>query len=185
MGFTKICDKKNAAKKLGEIYGIDVKFIDEKGNNINVNKYIPEYITASIDTEHLNMEIKGEEIVKESTSSKVGNALKVTGEASTYIGGSVAVGSGILKAATTVVEATETATTAAVGIGSTALKVVGTGLIFVGAIVGVALGGYFTTKYCEGLIDKFEDYYKKNAHNIENSYKQASDYLLERFVNLS
>ena len=183
--FQKFVIKKNAAKKLSEIYGIDVKFIDEKGNNINVNKYIPEYITASIDTEHLNLEIKGEEIIKESTSYKVGNSLKVTGEASTYIGGSVAVGSGILKASTTVAEATETATTAAVGMGSTALKVVGAGLIFVGAIVGVTLGSYFTYQYCEDLIDKFEDYYIKNAQNIRNSYKQASEYLLDRFVNLS
>jgi len=30
--------KKNAAKKVGGIYGIDVRFLDEKDNNKNVNK---------------------------------------------------------------------------------------------------------------------------------------------------
>ena len=176
--------KKNAAKKLGQIYGIDVKFIDDKGNNINVNKYKPEYITASVDTEHLNMEMKGEELIQESTAYTVGNTFKVTGEAASYIGGGAAVGTGIIRAASTIAETssatTTAATTAAVGIGSTALKAVGTGLFVVGAVVGVALGGYFTTKYCDDLINKFEDYYIKNAQIIGNSYKQAAEYLLSQ-----
>ena len=180
--------KKNAAKKLGQIYGIDVKFIDEKGNSINVNKYKPEYITASVDTEHLNMEMKGEELIKESTAFTVGNSFKVTGEAASYIGGGAAVGTGILRAASTVAETTSATTTAAtsaaVGIGSTALKAVGTGLFVVGAVVGVALGGYFTSKYCEDLINKFEDYYIKNAQSIGNSYKQAAEYLLSQYSKL-
>jgi hypothetical protein len=177
--------KKNAARKLGQIYGIDVKFIDEKGNNINVNQNKPEYITASVDTEHLNMEIKGEELIKESTAYTVGNTFKVTGEAATYIGGGVSVGTGIIRAASTVAETSSTAATAAtstiVGIGATGLKVLGTGLVVVGAVVGVALGGYFTSSYCEELIDKFEDYYIKNAQKIGNSYKQAAQYLLDQY----
>jgi len=53
-------------------------------------------------------------------------------------------------------------------------------LFVVGAAVGVALGGYFTHKYCEELIDKFEDYYIKNAEKIGNSYKQAAEFLLRK-----
>ncbi len=177
--------KKNAAKKLGEIYGIDVKFIDEKGNNINLNKNKPEYITASIDTECLNMNLKGEELIEESTGFKVGNSFKVIGEAGSYIGGGVSVGAGITRTAVAVAQtssatatAAEISTGVAVGVGSTALKVVGTGLIVVGAVVGVSLGGYLTHKYCEELIDKFEDYFLKNAESIGNSYKQAAEYFL-------
>ena len=48
--------KKNAAKKVGGIYGIDVRFLDEKDNNKNVNKYRPDYITASVDTEQLEID---------------------------------------------------------------------------------------------------------------------------------
>jgi len=177
--------KKNAAKKLGEIYGIDVKFIDEEGNNINVNKSKPEYITACIDTEHLNMEVKGDDLIKESTAYTVGNSFKVTGEAATYIGGGISVGTGIIRAAAAAAETSSSAAqaaaaSAAVTIGSTVLKVAGASFIVVGVVLGVGLGGFFTNKYCEELINKFEDYYIKNAESIGNSYKQAANYLLEQ-----
>ena len=178
--------KKNAAKKVGRIYGIDVRFLDEKDNNKNVNKYRPEYITASVETEQLEMKVKGEELIQETTAYTVGNSFKVGGEAATYIDGTVSVGTGIIRASTAVAEASSTATATAtasdVDTGSTALKVVETGLFVVGAAVGVALrGGYFIThKYCEELIDKFEDYYIKNAEKIGNSYKQAAEFLLRK-----
>ena len=166
--------KKNAAKKVGRIYGIDVKFLGEKENNKNVKKFRPEYITASMDAEQLKMEVKGEELIKETTAYTVGNSFKITGEAATYIGGGAAVGTTILRLTVTVGEsasgAAATATTAAVGIGSTTLKVVGAGLFVLGAAVGIGLGTYFTHKYCEELIDKFEEYYKANAQKIGNSY---------------
>lgn len=137
-----------------------------------------------MDTEHLKMEVKGEELIKETTGFTVGNSFKVGGEAATYIGGGAAVGTGILRTATTAAESatsTATATTATVGVGSTALKVVGTGLFVIGAAVGIALGGYFTHKYCEELIDTFEDYYRTNAQKIGNSYKQTAEYLLSQY----
>ena len=181
--------KKNAAKKLGEIYGIDVKFIDEKGNNINVNNNIPEYITANIDKECLNMKIKGEDLLNESTGYKVGNSIKVTGEAASYIGASISVGTGVVRAATAAIESTSsavstaTALAVAVDAGATALKALGAGLFVVGAVVGVAVGGYFTTKHCNELITKFEQYYEKNAESIGNSYIKAAEYLLNKSKN--
>ena len=173
--------KKDAAKKVGQIYGIDVSFVDDKGKKIsNLNKYKPEFITASVDTSTLQMEMKGEELINESTTYKVGNTFKVAGEAAGYISGGVTIGSGLLKASTIAAEGSSTAATVSVGIGSTALRAVGTGLVVVGAIVGVALGGYFTTKHCNELIDKFEKYYIDNAEKIGNSYKQAAEYLLSQ-----
>ena len=177
--------KKNAAKKLAEIYGIEVKFVNDKGKEIVIKKNKPEFITASVDVETLDMEFKGEDLIQESTAYKVGNSFKVTGEAATYITGGAAVGTGIIRGASFASEAASTtsaaATSAAVGVGSTALKVVGTGLFVVGAVVGVALGGYFTHKYCEDLINQFEEYYVNNAKKIGNSYKQAALYLLNEF----
>ena len=173
--------KKDAAKKVGQIYGIDVSFVDDKGKKIsNLNKYKPEFITASVDISTLQMEMKGEELINESTTYKVGNTFKVAGEAAGYISGGVTIGSGLLKASTIAAEGSSTAATVSVGIGSTALRAVGTGLVVVGAIVGVALGGYFTTKHCNELIDKFEKYYIDNAEKIGNSYKQAAEYLLSQ-----
>lgn len=187
MGSPKICHKKNAAKKLGEIYGIDVKFIDEKGNNINVSNNTPEYITANIDKECLNMKIRGEDLLKESTKYKVGNSIKVTGEAASYIGASVSVGTGVVRAATAAIESTSsavsTATTIAINAGATALKFIGAGLFVVGAALGVACGGYFTTIHCNELIKKFEEYYEQNAESIGNSYIKAAEYLLNKSKN--
>ena len=40
---------------MGRIYGIDVKFLEEQDESNNINKFKPEYITASIDTENLKM----------------------------------------------------------------------------------------------------------------------------------
>jgi hypothetical protein len=43
-------------------------------------------------------------------------------------------------------------------------------------LFGVGLGGYFTHKYCEELLDKFVEYYKKNAEKIGLSYQKAEEY---------
>ena len=49
---------------MGRIFGIDVKFLEEQDENKNVNKFKPEYIIASIDTENLKMEVEGEDVIK-------------------------------------------------------------------------------------------------------------------------
>ena len=169
--------KKNAAKKLGQLFGIDVRFIEDnsKNNSNDINQPIKkaDYITKGVDDEQFTL--KGKELIKESNSYKVGNSLKVTGEAGSYIGGGVAVGQGIIRTAT---EAASTASSIAVGVGGTVLKVLGAGFFVIGAIAGVSLGGYFTHKYCEELLDKFVDYYKANAKKISNSYLEAEKYFL-------
>ena len=60
---------------------------------------------------------------------------------------------------------------------STDLRVFGIEFIPFGCIVGVGTRGYFTSKYCEEMIDKFADYYKKNGKNINNLYSNAIKYL--------
>ena len=53
-------------------------------------------------------------------------------------------------------------------------KVAGSGLGIIGVVAGVALGGYFTHKFCEELLDKFEEYFRKNGEKIRNSYEDAA-----------
>ena len=161
--------KKNAAKKIGKIFGIEVKFIKEsekekkmknkKGKNEKKNNGKEEIINTNIDEDALDLEIEGQKLTEESTQYKVGNSIKITTEASAYIG------SGISRAATEVMETA-----------SISIRIAGAGLAVVGALLGVSLGGYFTSKYCEDLLDKFVQYYKKNAEKIENSYKKAAEY---------
>ena len=68
--------KKNAVKKVGEIFGFDINLIEEKEKN--------------------NLE---EELTDESIENKLGNGLKTTSEAGGYIGGGISIGNGITKAA--------------------------------------------------------------------------------------
>ena len=64
----------------------------------------------------------------------------------------------------------------------TASRFISAGCIFGGAIIGVAFGGYLTVSYCKELLDRFEDYYKKNANKIANSYDEAKNYFILDFV---
>ena len=180
--------KKNATKKLGQLFGIDVRFVEDDNKKENKNNKgkdnekkplkKPDYITKGIDDEQFAL--KGEELIQDTKTEKVGNSVKIAGEAGSYIGGTVAVGQGIIRTASTVgqttIEGVSTASSVAVGIGGTALKVVGASFFVVGAIAGVSIGGYFTHKYCEDLLDKFVEYYKANAQKISNSYLEAEKY---------
>lgn len=52
----------------------------------------------------------------------------------------------------------------------------GLGLTVVGCALGIGLGGYFTHKFCEDLLDKFVTFYKENIDKINNSYEKAAKY---------
>jgi GTP-binding protein EngB required for normal cell division len=205
--------KKNAAKKVGQIYGIDIKYVneakkdekDKKEEKKNINKEKPEYISKNVDLEHLDLEIEEETLLNESTEYKVGNSIKVGGETASMIGGGVSLGTGLTRtlvcategASTTVnlatgigkgallgsegallgAEGASTGVRVGAGVGSTVFRVLGYAFIGLGAVLGVALGGYFTHKHCCQIIDKFEEYYKKNAAKILNSYELAELYL--------
>ena len=174
--------KKNAAKKVGRIFGIDVKFVDEYQSETKIIEQIDkkpkkkneeeneeeEIINSSIDKNTLKLEIEGKNLTNESNQYKLGNSIKVTTEAGAYIGSGVSLSSGIARASAEA--AVETATFG--------LKIVGSGLIIAGALLGVGLGGYFTNKYCEELLDKFVEFYKNNAERIDNSYQKAANYFL-------
>ena len=56
------------------------------------------------------------------------------------------------------------------------LRYVGTGITIGSFILGISLGAYFTHKFCEELLDKFVDLYKKYPQKICNSYKEAAYY---------
>lgn len=41
------------------------------------------------------------------------------------------------------------------------------------------MGFYATHEFCKEIIDKFVEYFKKNANKINNSYKEAAEYFLQ------
>ena len=59
-----------------------------------------------------------------------------------------------------------------------ALKKAGSGGKFfnfsgIGIFIGIGIGAYCTHNFCENLLNKFADYYRKNASKITNSYEEA------------
>ena len=67
-------------------------------------------------------------------------------------------------------------------VSATVSKFIGYGCIIGSAIIGVSFGVYLTVSYCEELLDRFEDYYKKNANKISNSYNEAKNYFISDSV---
>ena len=170
--------KKNAAKKAGQIFGIDVKFLEEEKNeNIN-KKNLSRILTGeennSIDIE---MEMDGEKLTKDDTKTIVTNSIKTTGESGAYIGGGVSFGTIIIRTATTTTS--EVSKGIFSSLGTTSLKVIETGFFVVGAVAGIVVGGVMTNSYCNELLDKFENFYKQNANKIANSYIQAKKYFIQ------
>ena len=121
--------------------------------------------------------MEGEKLTEEDTKTTVTNAVKTTGETGAYIGGGVSIGTVIYR---TVASTTEVSTRFLSSIGTSTLKVVGTGFFFVGAVAGIVIGGVMTNSYCNELIDEFENYYKENANKIANSYIQAKQYFISK-----
>ena len=174
--------KKNAVKKVGKIFGIDVKFVEEDQKTINKekdeekNEIKDEENNEIKDEENIfnnpNLDktslkqIKEKDLTKESTKNKVCNGIKFTSETGAYVGSGFSIGTGVSRIASESILETTT-----IGLG-----VCGIGLGAVGVLVGVGVGGYLTHKYCENLIDKFVNYYKENEDKINNSYKEALKY---------
>ena len=86
--------KDNAVKKVGRIFGIDVKFIDEETEKNEKHDFINLVNTES----SFNMEIDGDELTNQTKNEIIGNSIKCTGEAGSIIGGGVSIGNGIIKA---------------------------------------------------------------------------------------
>ena len=61
--------KKDAAKKVAQIYGIDIKYIGNVKQNNYTDNHKPEYISDSVDKEQLNLKVKSEEIMDTKTTN--------------------------------------------------------------------------------------------------------------------
>ena len=227
--------KKNAVKKVGQIFGIDAQFIDDENAKKEKKKK-----KKKEDNEGFVYEIDGDKALEESTASKAINSIKCSTEMGSYTSGGISLGvaavqtmnaanltakaaqlgaeaaelganaarlaakakdinifmkgwyfitgttsaaskmaaSAAAEAAVAAQKAASAAQSAAVAGASTLVKFAGYGFLAFGVALGVGLGGYFTHKFCEELLDKFVDYYKNNADKIINSYKNAVEYFL-------
>ena len=222
---------KNAVKKVGQVFGIDAKFIDEDNEKEKEMLKNQEdkiyYTTPGLTDDSSNSYIIGNKLTEQGKEYKIGKTAECIAHTGEYGGAISAISFGVnaaskagrltaeaanftskateitnsinnagtltkflnffsgassamakevaelsSKAASAEVAATESALAGTLG------KVFGYGLAGVGIVIGVGLGGYFTHKFCEETLDKFVEYYKKNAGKLRNSYQDAAEYFL-------
>lgn len=223
--------KKNAIKKVGNIFGIDLsnieKEIEEKKKIIEKqkNKKFDTYKTSEIDAKYL-MKADYNELNKESNSSKVKKAIQNSAQTTAMAQGAV----DLIKTVNTVntasqksinawkaveifektygvlnktppnilpiysipnslankywilmdeamaIEEAEKAFCSSASSFSSAASVTSKALGLGSMIIGIAISGYTTHRFCEELIDKFANYYKENGSKIKISYDKAISY---------
>ena len=171
--------KKQITKKVGSIFGINVKFIEENQkikNNENIGDEKKEPIfndtddlaeeTLEDETLDLELEIDGDKIIDDNSTNIKYKTIKIAGQSGNYIGGGVTLGVGISRAISEVGSFAATTT----------LKIIGSSLLVVGCFAGVGTGYYFTYRNCNQIIDAFTEFYKKNGAKISHSYFDALKY---------
>ena len=165
--------KKNAAKKIGQIYGIDVKFLEEKkeenNNNIELSQSIEILTGEEKSSVDIKMEMDGEKLTEADTKTKVVYAGKTFGQIGLYIDGLLSNTNG-----------SNSNDTSSTNINYSPSKFSSKVYYIFGAVFGIIVRGYMTYSFCNKLIDKFEKYYKENANRIANSYSQAKQYFISK-----
>ena len=129
--------QKNATKKIGQIFGLDINLISKEKDAFNIKNA----------NNQNNFEImKGEKYAKAGQYSSSGIAI------GSILGDSVNIIS-------TFGQITGEITLAA-------LRAVSISFVFIGATIGVGTGYYFTKRHCEELIDKLYNYFLENVGTL-------------------
>ena len=166
-------------------------------NNIENNKE-PDYIQPGIDKKKLTTTVEGEDLMKDSTQNKISKIVGGSIQA-TVIAKEADNVSKIINHSSQIAEImSKTKQFTAIsrsGLGyisdidayfqvldeADQLRAAGSGASLfkffgIGTIIGIGLGAYCTHRFCENLLDKLADYYRKNAGKITNSYEKALSY---------
>ena len=166
--------KKQVARKLGSLFGIDIKYIENKKYQEEKNEIELDIISSETqeleNCENLAPENDLDMVSEQNSEKKRIQQINDSEDVNIRLG----VTNVFTKAATGAGEVVVQSSTVAA---STALKAVGMGFIAVGCIVGVGIGAYFTSNHCKEMINKFAEFYKENVQNIHKSYLNAITYL--------
>ena len=167
--------KKDAVKKVGEIFGLDVKYINQildKQNEENQKKKQKkkdnknEIEKIKISTNNINDDI--EKIENFEDDKKINKKLKrvrVGGYAVSAFSSAVSYSSGLSSLVFAVSEAT--------------LLGISVCFSFVSSAVCVGLGSYLMSEQCESLINNMVEIFKSSAKELSNSLEVGIQYLRE------
>ena len=212
LALQKFVIKKNAMKKVGEIFGFDSEFIDEENRRESEEITIEDIAegtsrvassalsytsggiaigegavsavqatqlgvqAAKLGTQAANLGTKAAQLTQQANNVnsivKFWHSITGTTSAVSKIAASTAA-----QASAAAAESANLAGQSAAAAGtSTLCKFAGVGFLGIGCLIGVGVGGYTTYKFCEELLNKFENYYKNHADMVRNSYLQATKY---------
>jgi hypothetical protein len=154
----KLVIQKSAAKKIGQIFGVDINLIPK-------NK--------SSDTSDPNIE-KNFEIQNE--NNKTGEIAVNVGK---YSSSAVSLGTSVASVSTVASKAGQI--TGEVGLA--ALRGVSISFMFIGSAIGIGAGYYFMQNHCNNLINMLYEYFINNIRSLSNSIEQAIKYMEYRANN--
>ena len=150
--------QKSAAKKIGQIFGVDINLIPK--NNPSD--------TPSPNNEN-NFEFQKE-------NNKTGEVAINIGK---YSSSAVSLGTSVASATTVASKAGQI--TGEVGLA--ALRGVSLSFMFIGSAIGIGAGYYFMQNHCNNLINMLYEYFINNIRSLSNSIEQAIKYMEYRANN--
>ena len=153
LAIQKFVIQKNATKKIGQVFGLDINLI-EKENSLDLSK-------ANNDN---NFTIENK--------SKT-NKTEIFSRAGQFSISGAQIGVNLARIPN---EAGKMASISGEIIGAS-LRAVSIAFFFIGSGIGIGTGYYFTYKHCKELIDKLYKYFKDNAETLSTSFQQAVQYL--------
>ena len=145
--------QKNATKKIGQIFGLDINLISKEKDSFNLKN-------ANNDN---NFEI----IENNNSSEKNKNIQQISSKIATGV--TSFIGNG-LNYISNFAQISGEITIAA-------LRGVSISFIFIGVAIGIGTGYYFTYKHCQELINKLYNYFIENMDTLSDSLIQAVKYL--------
>ena len=160
----KLVIQKQATKKIGQIFGLDINLIkkEEKWKNKNI------YNDSNFEINENNDNNKNDESNSnnDSNNNKKEIICKIAGFVSSIT-------SNFLSAGKYIGQFTQISTE----ITTTALRGVSISFFFVGMVIGITTGYYFTYDHCKKLIEQLYNYFKNNIKELSKSVIQAQKYL--------
>jgi len=150
--------QKSAAKKIGQIFGVNINLIPKKSSK-----------TQDPNNDE-NFEIEDNN----------NNTAEIAVNASKYSSSGLGLGTSAASMSTTVVSKVGQF---AGEVGMTALRGVSISFIFIGSAIGIGAGYFFMQKHCKNLINKLYEYFISNIRSLSNSLEQAIQYMEYRANN--
>ena len=152
--------KKNAIKKIGQIFGLDINLISKEEDSFNIknahNKNNFQFINNNNKGNNNNKKEKFAKAGEYSSSGFAFGTASFFGESVNYINRITQISKKIV---------------------GTFLTRVSVTFLFVGSTIGIGTGYYFTHEHCKELIDKLYNYFLENIQTLSQSLIIAVEYL--------